>query len=317
MRRADLTDLSAFVAVARHKSFRAAANQLGVTPSALSHRMRQLEQRIGAKLLHRTTRSVSPTDAGRTLLEQLCPAMEQIERALDTVKTNQERPTGRLSLYVHPMVAQIVLVPVWRKFLATYPEVHLHVGGGNAIGDIVSSGCDAGIAPKEFVALDMIVVRVTPPLKLAVVGSPEYFSRHPLPKTPADLKMHNCIQNRLPLTGKPISWILSRKPIVHHLTSATQNVPTSGNLTLEDVDLTMRAAIDGVGLALTLETLADFYIRAGHLVRVLEDWSPAYDGFYLYYSGQRQVPTALRALIDMIKVSYRENKRRPDLPFLG
>ena len=317
MRRADLTDLSAFVAVANHKSFRAAASQLGVTPSALSHRMRQLEHRIGVRLLHRTTRSVSPTDAGRTLLEQLAPAMEQIERAVDTVKTNQQKPTGRLALYVHPMVAQIALAPVWRKFLATYPEVHLEVGGGHAIGDIVASGYDAGIAPKEFVALDMTVVRVTPPLKLAVVGSPDYFSRHPRPQTPADLKGHNCIQMRLPQSGKPVSWMLSRKPIVHRLTSETQTVPTSGNLTLEDIDLAIRAAIDGVGLAFTLETLADFYIRAGHLVRVLEDWSPAYDGFYLYYPGQRQVPTALRALIDMNKVSYRESKRRPDVPFLG
>ncbi len=317
MSRAELTDLSAFVAVANHKSFRAAASQLGVTPSALSHRMRQLEHRIGARLLHRTTRSVSPTEAGRTLLEQLRPALEQIERAVDTVKTNQEKPTGRLALYVHPMVAQIALTPVWRTFLAAYPEVHLDVGGGNLIGDIVASGYDAGIAPKEFLALDMTVVRVTPPLKLAVVGSPEYFSRHPRPNTPADLKAHNCIQMRLPLTGKPVNWKLSRKPIVHRLSPETQTVATSGNLILEDINLSLRAAIDGVGIALTLETLADFFIRAGHLVRVLEDWSPSYDGFYLYYSGKRQVPTALRALIDMIKVSYRENKRRPNVPFLG
>jgi DNA-binding transcriptional LysR family regulator len=163
----------------------------------------------------------------------------------------------------------------------------------------------------------MIVVRVTAPLKLAVVGSPEYFSRHPVPKTPSDLKAHNCIQMRLPQSGKPVQWMLSRKPIVHSIAAGTQTVVTSGNLVLEDINLSLQAAVDGVGIALALETLADFYIRAGHLVRVLEDWSPAYDGFYLYYSGQRQVPTALRALIDMIKVSYRENKRRPDLPFLG
>lgn len=317
MRRADLTDLSAFVAVANHKSFRAAAGQLGVTPSALSHRMRQLEQRIGARLLHRTTRSVSPTDAGRLLLEQLGPAMDQIERAMNTVKTNQEKPTGRLALYVHPMLAQIVLSPVWRKFLADYPDVKLEVAGGSVNDDIVAKGFDAGIAPREFVALDMTVVRVTPPLKLAVVGSPEYFVRNAKPKVPADLKAHNCIQMRIPQTGKLVNWMLSRKPIVH-IKTEPQAIAVSGNLLVEDIDLAIRAAIDGLGIAFTLETQVDFYIRAGHLVRVLEDWSPSYDGFYLYYPGQRQVPIALRALIDMIKVSYRETKRlkRPEVPFL-
>jgi len=318
MRRADLTDLSAFVAVADHRSFRAAAGQLGVTPSALSHRMRQLEQHVGVRLLHRTTRSVSPTDAGRILLEQLHPAIEQITRAMETVKMSQKRPTGRLALYVHPMVAQIVLVPVWRKFLATYPDIRLEIAGAVEPVDIVAKGFDAGIGPREFVALDMTAVRVTPPLKIAVVGSPDYFARNPPPQTPADLKRHNCIQMRLPQNGKYVQWSLSRKNIMRSITGVPVT-PTSGNLTVEDIDLAIRASIDGVGIALTLETLADFFIRSGHLVRVLEDWSPLYDGFYLYYSGQRQVPVALRALIDMIKVSYRDNKRlkRPEVPFLG
>jgi DNA-binding transcriptional LysR family regulator len=317
MRRADLTDLSAFVAVANHKSFRAAANQLGVTPSALSHRMRQLEQRIGARLLHRTTRSVSPTEAGRKLFEQLRPAMDQIDLALNAVKTNQEKPTGRLALYIHPMIAQIVMAPVWRKFLTAYPDVQLEIAGSDAAVDIVAKGYDAGISPREFVALDMTTVRVTPPLKLAVVGSPEYFARNPPPKTPADLRKHNCIQLRLPHTGKIFNWMLSSKSVVN-LTKETKTVAVSGNLIVEDINLAMRAAIDGLGITFTLETLAEFYIKDGHLVRVLEEWSPSYDGFYLYYSGQRQVPTALRALIDMIKVSYRETKRlkRPELPFL-
>ncbi len=317
MRHADLTDLSAFVAVANHRSFRAAGGELGVTPSALSHRMRQLEQRIGARLLHRTTRSVSPTEAGRKLLEQLRPAMDQIDQALSAVKTNQEKPTGRLAIHIHPMVAQIVMPPVWRKFLAAYPEVQLEISGRDLSVDIVAKGYDAGIAPREFVALDMTVVRVTPPLKLAVVGSPEYFARNPLPKTPTDLKKHNCIQMRLPHTGKIVDWMLSGKPVVH-LTTETKTVPVTGNLTVEDINLAMQAAINGLGIAFTLETLAEFYINAGHLVRVLEEWSPSYDGFYLYYSGQRQIPTALRALIDMIMVSYRETKRlkRPEMPFL-
>ena len=317
MRRADLSDLTAFVAVAEHRSFRAAAAQLGVTPSALSHRLRQLEQRIGARLLNRTTRSVAPTDAGRTLLEQLRPAMDQIDQALNTAKTSQHKPSGRLALCVHPMVAEIVLTPIWRKFLFAYPEVQLEIVGHEPGVDIVAKGFDAGIAPRDFVALDMTMVRVTPPLRMAVVGAPQYFVRNSVPKSPADLARHNCIQMKKPGSAKTMQWVLSGKSITR-FTGDAHALPTSGNLVVEDVNLAMRAAIDGLGIAMTLETLAEFYINAGHLVRVLEEWSPSYDGFYLYYPGQRQVPAALRALIDMIKVSYHETKRvkRPEVPFL-
>jgi DNA-binding transcriptional LysR family regulator len=320
MRRDDFTDLSAFVAIAEQGSFRAAARHLGVTPSALSHRIRQLEQRVGVRLLYRTTRSVSPTDAGRILLEQLHPAIEQIARALNTVRTKQNKPTGRLALYVHPMVAQIVLTPVWQKFLATYPDVQLEVAGDSRKVDIVSEGFDAGIGPREFASQDMTAIRVTPPLKVAIVGSPEYFSRNPPPQTPSDLKHHNCIQIRLPLSGKLLPWSLSQKTVMSRI-GELYAVPVSGNLTVKDINLAMRAAIDGLGIACTLETLAGFFIREGYLVQVLEKWSPSYEGLYLYYSGPRQgqVPMALRALVDMIKVSYRDNKRlrRPEVPFLG
>jgi DNA-binding transcriptional LysR family regulator len=309
MRQTNLTDLSAFVAVAEHKSFRCAADQLGLTASALSHRLRQLEQRLGIRLLHRTTRSVSPTDAGRILLEKLRPAMDLIDDAVNAARINQDKPIGRLSLFVHPMLAQIVLTPVWRQFFKTYPDIQLLIGSGIDAQDIVAGGYDAGIAPREFISLDMTAVRVTQPLKLAFVGSPDYFAHNPPPKFPTDLKIHNCIQVRNPQTGKPMDWLLSRRPTAQ-FKDATKTSPVSGNLIVEDIDLAMRAAVDGLGITMTLETLADFFLRSGHLVRVLEDWSPSFDGFYLYYPGRRQIPPALRALIDSIKVSYHENKHQ-------
>ncbi len=318
MSRMDLNDFTAFIAVADHRSFRVAAEQLDVTTSALSHRMRQLEERLGVRLLHRTTRSVSLTDAGRDLLEQCRPGIDQIARAVDTLKQHRDQPTGRLALYVHPLVAQIVLGPIWRTFLTTFPDVRLEIGGVTGPTDIVAKGFDAGIGPREFVALDMKTVRVTPPLRTAIVGSPDYFSRNPPPRMPADLKNHNCIQLRLPTTHKLLQWSLSSDDKVRSL-SEVPAVPVSGNLTVEDMDLAVRAAVDGVGLALTLESLADIFVRSGHLVRVMEKWCPSYEGFYLFYSGQRQVPAALRALINLVKVSYRDKTRekRPNVPFLG
>jgi len=319
MRRPDLTDLNAFVAVADRLSFRAAAAHLGLTPSALSHRMRQLEQRMGVRLLHRTTRSVSPTDAGRQLLEQLRPAMEQIAGAMENLKQNRERPTGRLAIYAHPTVAEIVIEPIWRKFLSTYPEVNLEIGGNGENIDIVAAGYDAGIAVREFVALDMTAVRVTPPMKIAIVGSPSYFARNPVPRSPEDLAKHNCIQFRLPVSRKVLKWSFTRKRTSQSFSSKPGQLQVSGNLTVSGIDLALRAAVDGLGIAYTLEAHAEFFLRSGHLTRVLEDWSPTFEGLYLYYPGHRQVPAALRAFIDTIQTSRHKTKGQhgPEIPFIG
>ena len=205
MDRGDLANLTAFVAVADQRSFRAAASRLGVTPSALSHSMRQLEERLGVRLLHRTTRSVSATDAGQRLLEQLRPAIDQIAGALENLNQERLRPMGRLRIYATShLVATAVVVPIWDRFLSTYPEVHLELHVGDAPIDIVAKGYDAGIGPQDRAAADMIAVRVMGPMKMAIVGAPAYFARRRPPRTPDDLARHSCVQYRL--AGRRHAW---------------------------------------------------------------------------------------------------------------
>src|SRR3954452_13008406 len=213
MRRTDLADLTAFVAVADNLSFRLAALRLGVTPSALSHTMRQLEQRIGVRLLHRTTRSVSPTDAGLRLLERLRPAVEQVSRALDDLKGEQGHPVGRLRLYVSHFAGIAVIAPFWARFLSTFPDVQLEVHTNEAAVDIVAKGFDAGIGPKFHAAADMIAVRVMEPMRAAVVGAPAYFARHGPLSTPDDLAGHSCVQYRLAGDGAVFEWAFERDGI--------------------------------------------------------------------------------------------------------
>src|SRR5580692_6110120 len=196
MDRAELANLTAFVAVADQRSFRAAASQLGVTPSALSHSMRQLEERLGVRLLHRTTRSVSVTDAGLRLLDRLRPAIEQIAGALENLNEERHRPLGRLKIYATRTAAVAVVAPIWARFLSTYPEVRLELAVGEAPIDIVAKGFDAGIGAQNRAAADMIAVRVMGPMKIAVVGAPSYFAKSRSPRTPDDLVRHSCVQYR-------------------------------------------------------------------------------------------------------------------------
>jgi DNA-binding transcriptional LysR family regulator len=293
MDRGSLADLTAFVAVANHLSFRAAATQLGVTPSALSHSMRQLEDRLGVRLLNRTTRSVSVTDAGLRLLERLKPAMGQIDDALEHVNQERQRPFGRLRLHVSHIAAAAVIAPIWTRFLSTFPDVHLDIHMDQATVDNVAKGFDAGIGTRNQVAADMISVRVTGPIKLAVVGSPLYFARRDPPQTPADLARHCCIRYRWSDSGPAQEWPLERNGKLHR-------TPVNGPLTVNNPDLALRAALDGLGIVYTVEPYAEPFLRAGQLVQVMPDWSPTIEGLFLYYSGRRQVPAALRALIDMI-----------------
>ena len=296
MDRGNLADLNAFVAVADHLSFRAAASRLGVTPSALSHSMRQLEERLGMRLLNRTTRSVSVTDAGLRLLERLRPAIEQIAGALEDLNQERQRPLGRLRIYALHVAASAVIAPVWGRFLSTYPEVHLELAVGEAPIDIVAKGFDAGIGPRDRVAADMIAVRVTGPMKVVVVGAPTYFARRRPPRTPDDLARHSCIQYRLAGDGAVLAWPFERN-------GKSRRISVDGRVMVNDTDLAVRAAVDGLGIAYTLEALAEPFLRSGQLVRVLEDWLPSFEGLFLYYPGHRQVPAALRALIDMIRTA--------------
>jgi DNA-binding transcriptional LysR family regulator len=296
MNRGNLADLTAFIAVADHLSFRGAASRLGVTPSALSHSMRQLEERLGVRLLHRTTRSVSVSDAGLRLLERLRPAFGEIAGALEDLNQERQRPLGRLRIYATHWAAAVVIAPIWGRFLSTYPEVHLELAVGEAPIDIVAKGFDAGIGPHDRAPADMIAVRVMGPMKVVVVGAPTYFARRRPPRKPDDLARHSCVQYRRAADGDVFAWPFKRN-------RKSRRILVDGRVMVDDPDLAVRAAVDGLGIAYTIEALAEPFLRSGQLVRVLEDWSPSFEGLFLYYPGHRQVPAALRALIDMIRTA--------------
>jgi DNA-binding transcriptional LysR family regulator len=297
MLRGSLADLTAFIVIADRLSFRAAASRLGVSASALSHSMRQLEERLGIRLLNRTTRSVSLTDAGVRLLDKLRPAMDQITEALEGLNQERSRPFGRLRIYATHTAAVAVIAPVWQRFLSTYPEVHLELQVSEEKVDIVAKSFDAGIGPQDRAAVDMIAVRVMGPMKVAMVGAPSYFARRPRPRTPDDLARHTCVQYRRGADGDVFAWLLKRH-------GKSRKATVDGRVMVNDPDLAVRAAVDGLGIAYTIEAVAEPFLRSGQLQRVLEDWSPSVEGFFLYYPGHRQVPAALRALIDMIRTAY-------------
>jgi DNA-binding transcriptional LysR family regulator len=296
MDRGDLANLTAFVAVADQRSFRAAASRLDVTPSALSHSMRQLEERLGVRLLNRTTRSVSVTDAGLRLLERLRPAIDQIAGALEDLNEERQRPLGRLRIYAAYVAGAAVVAPIWGRFLSTYPEVHLEIAVGDAPIDIVAKGFDAGIGPRDRMPADMIAVRVMGPMKIAIVGAPTNFARRRRPRTPDDLARHSCVQYRVAADGYVLVWPFERN-------RKSRRISVDGRVMVNHTDLAVRAAVDGLGVAYTLEAVAEPFLRSGQLLRVLEDWSPSYEGLFLYYPGHRQVPATLRAFIDMIRTA--------------
>jgi DNA-binding transcriptional LysR family regulator len=313
MHRGELASLTAFVAVADQRSFRAAAARLGVTPSALSHSMRQLEERLGVRLLHRTTRSVSVTDSGRRLLERLRPAIDQIVGALDNLDQERLHPSGRLRIYADShLVASTVIVPIWERFLSTYPEIQFELHIGDAPIDIVAKGYDAGVGARDRAAADMIAVRVMGPMKMAFVSAPTYFARRRPPRTPDDLNHHSCVQYRLASGGGVFAWPLVRN-------GKTRRIKVEGRVMVNDANLATRAAVDGLGIAFTPEALAEPFLRSGQLVRVLEEWSPSFEGFFVYYPGHRQVPASLRAFIDMVRTARGSVPVRSSLknPFTG
>ncbi len=278
LRRADLTELVAFTALAEHLNFRRAAARLGVTPSALSHTIRQLEDRLGVRLFHRTTRSVALTEAGLGLIERVRPAIAQIADALDDVDQSRGRPAGTLRIYATSAAAVTVIAPVL------------------APTNIVADGFDAGIGPPSRAAADMIAVRVMGLRKIVVVGAPDYLARHPPPHAPEDLADHSCIQYRLAVKGPLVAWSFERD-------GQTRSPVLNGLVTVNSPELAVRAAADGLGLAYVAESLAAPLLQSGQLVRVLDEWSPALFGMVLYYPGRRRVPAALRALIDKIRAA--------------
>jgi DNA-binding transcriptional LysR family regulator len=294
MHRAALPDLNTFLLVAEHLSFRAAAERLELTAPAVSHSIRQLEARVGVRLLNRTTRSVSLTQAGLRLLDQLRPAFDQISGALEELNEERQRPVGRLRIRVSPLAATIVVMPIWRRYLSSYPEVQLEIWVDLGRVDIVASGFDAVIGPKDWVPSDMIGVRVAGRTEIALVGAPSYFAGRRPPRTPDDLTSHSCIQYRLGVKGPFVKWHFERN-------GKSCQIAVPGRLAVNTPELAVRAALDGLGIAYVPEGVAEPFLRAGQLVRVLESWSTPAHALFLFYHGRRQVPTALRAFIDMVR----------------
>jgi Transcriptional regulator len=294
MVRDELSVLSAFLAVAEERSFTRAAKRLGVSPSALSHAIRGLEEQIGVRLLARTTRSVAPTDAGEQLIASLRPALGDIRAVLDRISGLRDRPAGRVRLVVPRLAAAMVLAPKLAQFAREYPDVVLDVTTDDSPLDLVAGRFDAGIHLGEFIERDMIAVRVSQDHRPAIVGSPRYFESHPIPKSPRDLTNHRCVNIRMGSVGV-YRWEFDKG-------EESLTVAVDGPLNVDDINLSIRAAIDGVGLAFSLEEHVAPHVASGALVRVLEDWCPPFAGFFLYYPSRRQQPAALSALIETLRL---------------
>lgn len=292
--RNDLGELSAFAVVAEERSFTRAAARLGVSQSALSHSMRGLEKRLGLQLLARTTRSVSPTAAGSALLNELAPALERIERAVAETRKQRERPAGRIRLIIARTATQMVLLPKLAQFARTYPDIVLEVTSSNDPVDLVAGEFDAGVQLGEFIQRDMIAVPVTRDMRLAVVGSPEYFESHNVPRKPQDLKDHPCIGFRFSNGLYRWQFEKGRKALT---------VSPLGPASFDDPDLVTQAVLDGVGIGTAMEVTLKDLIAAGRLVQVLRDWCPTFPGYFLYYPSRRNQPAALAVLIDALRIS--------------
>ena len=293
MARPSLQALEVFLAVARLGSFRRAAVEREVTPSALSHLMRGLEENLGVRLFHRTSRSVALTEAGRVLLERIGPSLDDVGQALDDVSNLRDRPAGLLRINVPRIVAELVFEPVVARFLHAYPEIRLEVVTSDGLVDIVSEGFDAGIRRDRRLAPGMVAVPVGPARRFAVVGAPSYMAGRALPRTPADLHAHACIERCFP-SGSRYAWEFAKGGEV-------VEVEVSGPLVVDDTRLMLRAALDGVGLAFMFEEFVVEHLKAGRLSRFLEDWCPPSPRFFLFYPGRRQVPPPLQVLIDFLK----------------
>jgi DNA-binding transcriptional LysR family regulator len=293
MTRPGLAALETFLAVARHRSFRRAALERGVTPSALSHVIRDLEEKLDVRLFNRTSRTIRVTEAGSQLLERIGPPLAEIAEAIGGMDTLRGRPAGLLRLNVPRVAAELVVQPIIARFLATYPDIRLEIASFDGVADIVAEGFDAGIRPQRLLDPGMIVVPVGPRRRFAVVGAPSYFAGRDPPTTPRDLHAHACIERRFP-NGTRHAWEFARggEPVEAEI---------SGPLSADDSAVMIRAALDGVGLALVYEGFVAEHLARGDLVRVLDDWCPVLPPFFLYYPGRRQVSAPLRAFIDMAR----------------
>lgn len=290
-----LDDIVAFLAVARERNFTRAAAQLGVSQSALSQTVRGLEARLGLRLLTRTTRSVSPTEAGERLLRTAGPRIEEIEAELVSLNALRDKPSGTVRITAHDHAVQSVLWPGLQRLLPEYPDIRVEVVIDYGLTDIAASSLDAGIRSGEMIAQDMVAVRIGPDLRSAVVGAPSYFAGRPKPRTPQDLTGHACINLRLPTHGGLYAWEFAKK-------GREVRVRVEGQLTFNASAPMHDAALAGFGLAYLPEDTVDDHVKDGRLVRVLADWCPPYPGYHLYYPSGRQPTPAFSLLVDVLRL---------------
>jgi DNA-binding transcriptional LysR family regulator len=294
MQRGKLDDLVAFLAVGRERSFTKAAAKLGVSQSALSHAIRELEARLGVRLLTRTTRSVSPTEAGERLLHTLGPRFEEIDAELAALSELREKPAGTIRITATDYAADTILWPKLAKLLRQYPDIKVEIIIDYGLTDIVAQRFDAGVRNGEQVAKDMIAVRIGPDMRMAVVGAPSYFRDRPEPKKPQDLIGHDCINLRLPTHGGLYAWEFEKG-------GRELKVRVEGQLVFNGTFQMLNAALAGFGLAYVPEDLAQPHLAKGRLKRVLEDWCPPYSGYHLYYPSRRQSSAAFALLVDALR----------------
>jgi DNA-binding transcriptional LysR family regulator len=297
MRRPELGEMNAFVTVSERRSFAKAAVQLGISRSRLSETVRGLEDKLGVRLLNRTTRSVAPTAAGERLLARLRPVLDDFDAVLDSINAFRDKPAGLLRLTVPPPAANLMLAPLLSRFLTQYPAIDLEISVDAALTDIVAGRFDAGIRPGERVERDMIALRIGEEIRGVVVAAPEYLARYPRPTTPRDLETHSCIRLRFP-SGVIVPWQFKKK-------GKQVEVAVEGRLTVNDLDLATRAALDGVGVLFTALGYVAPEIKAGRLVPLLEDWLAGSAAFFLYYPSRRQVPLPLQAFIKFLQENLR------------
>ena len=307
MSRRDTSDLIAFIAVARERSFTRAAASLGVSPSALSHTMRGLEESLGLQLLTRTTRNVAPTEAGERLLQTVGPHFDGIDEALASLTGLREKPAGALRLAAGDQAAEALLWPAVEKLRRAYPDITVEIDVDNGLTDIVAGRYHAGVRLGERVDKDMVAVRISPDLRMAVTGAPSYFADHPKPRQPKDLTDHACINLRLPTLGGFYVWEFEKG-------GKETKVRVEGPLAFNSSRLVVEAALAGSGLAFTLEDRVKPHIKSKKLVRVLADWCPPFDGYYLYYPSRRQPTPAFSLLVEALRYRSRRVQLSPEIP---
>lgn len=294
MLRENIADLMAFMVVAREKSFTKAAAKLNISQSALSHAMRNLEERLGIQLLQRTTRSVSPTAIGEELMNRYAPHLAAMESELDRLCQTIEHPSGTIRLTAPDHAAKAIVWPKLCPLLAKYPDIHLEINIDYSLTDIVAERFDAGVRLGEQVEKDMIAVRISPDMRMAAVASPSYFKKHGFPHSPQDLLNHNCINLRLPTLGGFYAWEFEEN-------GREIKVRVDGQLSFNTIDQALEAAEAGFGIAYTTEEEIIARVQDGRLIRVLSEFSPPFPGYYLYYPSRRQHTSTFRLVIDALR----------------